>query len=66
MTGTLLWITDFNVTLVDAAGARRTVARNGDVPKVEITDPLQSHLDHMKKLTDKDMHDLTAYLVTLK
>lgn len=65
-TGTLLWITDFNVTFVDAAGARRTVARNGDVPKVEITDPLAWHIEHLKKLTDKDMHDLTAYLVTLK
>ena len=49
-----------------AAGVRRTVARNGDVPKVEVTDPLQCHIEHMKKLTDKDMHDLTAYLVTLK
>jgi cytochrome c oxidase cbb3-type subunit 3 len=66
ITGTLLWITDFNVTLTDASGIRRSVARNGDVPRVEIKDPLQYHIDHMKKLTDKDMHDLTAYLVTLK
>ncbi len=29
-------------------------------------DPLQWHLDHLRTLTDKDMHDLTAYLVTLK
>jgi hypothetical protein len=64
--GTLLWITDFNVTLTDGSGVRRTVARNGDVPKVEIKDPLQYHIDHMKKLTDKEMHDLTAYLVTLQ
>jgi hypothetical protein len=66
ITGTLMWITDFNVTLIDASGVRRTVARNGDVPRVEVKDPLQYHIDHMKKLTDKDMHDLTAYLVTLK
>jgi cytochrome c oxidase cbb3-type subunit 3 len=66
ISGTLMWITDFYVTLTDASGVRRTVARNGDVPRVEITDPLQYHIDHMKKLTDKDMHDLTAYLVTLK
>ena len=64
--GTLMWITDFNVTLTDATGVRRTFARNGDVPKVEVKDPLQWHLDHMRTLTDKDMHDLTAYLVTLK
>ncbi|MEO8076355.1 MAG: c-type cytochrome [Acidobacteriota bacterium] len=66
VTGTLLWITDFNVTLIDSSGVRRTVARAGDVPRVEIADPLQYHIDHMKQLTDKDMHDLTAYLVTLK
>lgn len=66
ITGSLMWITDFNVTLTDASGVRRTIARNGDVPRVEITDPVQYHIDHMKRLTDKDMHDLTAYLVTLK
>ena len=66
LAGTLWWITDFEVTLVDAAGVRRTVARRADVPKVVVTDPLQYHIDHMKTLTDKTMHDLTAYLVTLK
>jgi cytochrome c oxidase cbb3-type subunit 3 len=66
ITGNLLWITDFNVTLVDADGTRRTIARNGDVPKVEVTDPLAWHIQHLKQLTDKDMHDVTAYLVTLK
>ena len=66
ISGTLMWITDFNVTLTDAAGIRRTIARNGDVPTVEVKDPLQAHLDLMRTLTDKNMHDLTAYLVTLK
>ena len=64
--GTLMWITDFSVTLRDASGTRRTFARDGDAPKVEVKDPLQWHLDHLRTLTDKDMHDLTAYLVTLK
>jgi cytochrome c oxidase cbb3-type subunit 3 len=64
--GTLLWITDFWVTLVDEQGVRRTIARNGNVPKIEVNDPLAWHIDHMKTLTDKNMHDLTAYLVTLK
>lgn len=66
MSGTLLFLTDFVVTLKDAAGVQHTFARNGDVPKVDVVDPLQFHLDHMRRLTDKDMHDLTAYLVTLK
>ena len=66
MSGTLMYLTDFIVTLKDGAGVEHTVARTGDVPKVEVVDPLQYHVDHMRRLTDKDMHDLTAYLVTLK
>jgi cytochrome c oxidase cbb3-type subunit 3 len=66
VSGTLMWLTDFYVTLKDATGLLRTIARNGDTPAVTVTDPLQSHLDHMRNLTDKAMHDLTAYLVTLK
>ena len=64
--GTLLSITDFDLTLVDASGTRRSFTRSGDVPRVDVKDPLQAHLDLMMKLTDKDMHDLTAYLVTIK
>lgn len=66
LSGTLMWLTDFTVTLRDGAGILHTFTRNGDVPKVEVIDPLQYHLDHMRRLTDKNMHDLTAYLVTLK
>jgi cytochrome c oxidase cbb3-type subunit 3 len=66
VSGTLMWLTDFYVTLKDASGLLRTVARNGDAPTVVVTDPLQFHLEHMRTLTDKNMHDLTAYLVTLK
>jgi cytochrome c oxidase cbb3-type subunit 3 len=36
------------------------------VPKVEITDPLDGHKKLWTTLTDKDMHDVTAYLVTVK
>jgi len=66
MSGTLMYLTDFIVTVKDAAGIQHTFARNGDVPKVDVIDPLQYHLDHMRRLADKDMHDLTAYLVSLK
>ena len=44
----------------------RTFRRNGDVPKVEVHDPMQAHQDLLPVYTDKDMHDVTAYLVTLK
>lgn len=66
LSGDLIYISDFYVILRDSDGIPHTFARDGDVPKVEIKDPLQGHLDLMKRLTDKDMHDLTAYLVTLK
>ena len=66
LSGALLWLTDFYVTLKDASGLQRTIARNGDTPTVVVVDPLQFHFDHMRTLTDKDMHDVTAYLVTLK
>ena len=64
--GTLVRLTLFHVTLRDANGARHTFARDGDTPTVEVKDPLQGHFDNLRKMTDKTMHDLTAYLVTLK
>ena len=66
ISGTLVLVTDFHVALIDSTGARRSFARENDVPKVEVAYPLQAHLDQMLKYTNKDMHDLTAYLVTLK
>jgi cytochrome c oxidase cbb3-type subunit III len=66
VSGTLVGVSDFYVTLTDANGGRRSFTRDNDVPKVEISDPLQAHLDLMTRLTDKEMHDLTAYLATLK
>ena len=64
--GRLVDVNDFSVTLVDGSGVRRTYERDNEIPKVEITDPYQAHLDNFLKMTDKHMHDLTAYLVTLK
>jgi cytochrome c oxidase cbb3-type subunit 3 len=64
--GAPLRVTDFDVTLRLADGSTRTWAREHGVPKVEITDPLQAHIDIMTKLSDTDMHNLTSYLATLK
>lgn len=66
LTGRLVSVNDFSVTLIDGSGNRRTFERDNEIPKVEITDPYQAHLDNFLKMTDKHMHDLTAYLVTLK
>jgi len=67
VTGGLVRMTDFEVTLFESAsGAMRSWLRNGDVPKVVVTDPLQAHLDHLTKWTDADMHNMTAFLASLK
>jgi len=59
-------VTDFDVTLRLADGSTKTWAREHGLPKVEITDPLQAHVDIMTKLSDTDMHNLTAYLAASK
>jgi cytochrome c oxidase cbb3-type subunit III len=64
--GRLLRIDDFLVTLGLADGTERSFRRNGDSPKVEVHDPMKAHRDLLSAYTDKDMHDVTAYLVTLK
>ncbi len=64
--GRLGRIDDFIVTLVDADGAQRSFRRDGDNPKVEIHDPLEPHKQLLTKYSDKDIHNLTSYLVTVK
>jgi mono/diheme cytochrome c family protein len=64
--GRLVRIDDFDVTLAAADKSQRTFRRDGDNPKVEVHDPLQPHKDLLAFYTDKDIHDVTAFLVTLK
>ena len=64
--GRLDRIDDFTVTLVDDEGISRTFVRNGSTPAVEVHDPLRPHKDLLPVYTDKDIHDVTAYLVTIK
>jgi cytochrome c oxidase cbb3-type subunit 3 len=64
--GRLDRIDDFIVVLTPADGIQRTFTRNGDVPKVEVRDPMTPHRKLLSVYTDKDIHDVTAYLVTLK
>jgi cytochrome c oxidase cbb3-type subunit 3 len=64
--GTLERIDDFVVALTDANGEYRSFTRRGEVPKVDLKDPIQAHYDMLPKYTDAEMHNLTAYLVTLK
>ena len=64
--GRLLRIDDFIVTVIEGDGRIRSVRRNGPLPKVEVRDPLEPHRTLLSGYTDKDMHDVTAYLATLR
>jgi cytochrome c oxidase cbb3-type subunit 3 len=58
-------IDDFHVIVQMADGTLRTIRRAPNV-KVEVTNPLDRHIALLTDLTDKNMHDVTAYLVTVK
>jgi mono/diheme cytochrome c family protein len=64
--GTQARLDDFIVSLNMPDGSTRTFVRDGDVPTIEIQDPLEPHRDLVPTYTDADIHNLTAYLVTLK
>src|SRR6516162_8500578 len=56
--GVLVRLTDFDVTVYDPETAQtRSFLRNGDVPRVDIVDPMQAHLDLWSKWTDADIHN---------
>jgi cytochrome c oxidase cbb3-type subunit 3 len=64
--GRLVRIDHFIVTLALEDGTIQSFRRTGDTPKVEIQDPLAGHKALFTVYTEKDIHDTTAYLVTLK
>ncbi len=64
--GKLVRVDDFSITLTLTDGSQTTFRRNGETPTVEIHDPLKVHRDLLSQYSDKDIHDVTAYLVTLK
>jgi YD repeat-containing protein len=64
--GRLNRIDDFVVSVTEADGTTRSFRRDGDSPKVEIHDPLQPHKELLATYRDKEIHDITAYLVTVK
>jgi mono/diheme cytochrome c family protein len=66
VSGVLLRLTDFDVTIRDDQGTQHSWLRSMNGPAVKVTDPLQGHIDLLPKYTDADIHDLTAYLATLK
>lgn len=65
--GTLDHIDDFNVSLVDSAGNYHSYPLEGpNAVKAKVDDPLAQHAELLTKYTNADMHNLLAYLETLK
>lgn len=64
--GRLVRADDFIVIVAMADGTTKSVPRDSDAVKVEIKNPRAPHIKLLSTYTDRDMHDVTAYLVTLK
>ena len=65
VSGVLDKLDDFNVSLRDSEGEYRSFKVTKDV-KVVKSDPYQAHADLLDKYTDKNVHDIVAYLESLK
>ena len=65
VTGDLIKIDEFSLTLKTPSG-ERVIERDGARPRVVINDPRAGHAALLRRIADKDIHDVTAYLVTLK
>ena len=73
VSGTLLHLDEFAVALRDSSGQYRSWSRSsaGEAPasaaiKVEVHDPLAAHHELLRKYSDADIHNMLAYLETLK
>jgi hypothetical protein len=64
--GRLARIDEFVVGVTLADGMQRSFPRDGQVPRVEILDPLAAHKALLPMYTDTDIHNVTAYLVTME
>jgi len=64
--GRLIRLDDFGVVIGLPDGTSRSFRRDGNVPKVEVKDPREAHRKLLPTYADQDIHNVTAYLVTLK
>lgn len=63
--GPLVYADDFYVSWRDGSGWTQTIARSGPA-RIGISDPLAGHAALISRYTNKNLHDLFAYLETLK
>lgn len=65
VTGEMVTLDDFLVAVRDAQGQYRSFTRTPAI-KIVKNDPYGAHVELLDRLTDKAMHDVVAYLETLK
>ncbi len=64
VTGRIKQLDDFDVSIIDASGAYHSWPRSRVA--VDVAEPLKAHRELLGRYTDSDVHNVTAYLATLK
>jgi cytochrome c oxidase cbb3-type subunit 3 len=64
VTGSLSYRDEFTIALTDPSGAYRAFPT--DTVTFTVDNPLQAHVEQLGKYTDADMHNVLAYLHTLR
>jgi len=64
ISGKLAYRDEFTITLIDSDGWNRSWPAS--TVKIEVEDPLQAHVELLGKYTDEAIHDVLAYLQSLK
>jgi mono/diheme cytochrome c family protein len=65
LTGTAVSVGEYDIALRDDGGGYHSFSR-ADAESVDVQDPLEAHRRLIDTITDKQMHDLLAYLEGLK
>jgi hypothetical protein len=65
LAGVLTYADEFVVSFKDVSGEYQSFSRSA-LKSVSIEDPLATHKKQLAMYTDDDIHNLLAYLVTLK
>jgi cytochrome c oxidase cbb3-type subunit 3 len=64
VTGSLAYRDEFTIAMADASGAYRSFSINQ--VKFTVDDPLEAHAEQLREYADDDMHNVLAYLQTLR
>jgi len=64
LSGRVAYRDEFTITLIDSDGWSHSFPAGA--VKIEIDDPLRAHTDLLGRYTDEEIHDVFAYLQTLK